>query len=100
MRPPFRLLFMNITDSPMATISSPPTAGSDSVHVAEEGEAVGTVRAFAERMRLAPTAVLHCLRTSGASPILFGADGEDALLIVGPDGMDALQHCDADRALA
>jgi hypothetical protein len=65
--------------------------------IAEEGEAIGTVEQFANRMNLPGSRVLSCLDESDTvSVVLPAADDEDRLLIVDASGLDALLHCAAD----
>jgi hypothetical protein len=65
-----------------------------SFQIAEEGEAIGTLRQFAERLLLSPPAVLSCLEASDASVIRLDAGTPPTpVLIVDADGMDALLEC-------
>lgn len=67
--------------------------------IAEEGEAIGTVQQFANRMNLSQPRVLSCLDESDTGSVVLPADDEDArLLIVDTEGLDALLHCAADGA--
>lgn len=69
--------------------------------IAEEGEAIGTVRQFADRMNLSQPRVLSCLDESDTGSVVLPASEENArLLIVDADGLDALLHCAADGALS
>lgn len=65
--------------------------------IAEEGEAIGTVKQFADRLNLSQPRVLSCLdeKNTGAV-VLPGGDRDDPLLIVDTDGLSALLHCDDD----
>lgn len=76
---------------------SPQTEPRVTFQIAEEGEAIGTVKQFANRMNLPRPRVLSCLDESDtASVVLPAADEEDCLLIVDAGGLDALLHCAAD----
>jgi hypothetical protein len=79
-----------------------PTTQTDSpvtFQIAEEGEAIGTVQQFANRMNLSQPRVLSCLdQNDVASVVLPGGDEEARLLIVDPDGLEALLHCAAEEA--
>jgi hypothetical protein len=78
-----------------ATAPSPPL----SFHIAEEGEAIGTIQQFANRLHLSPSAVLACLREAGTAPIVLRAgEAGERLLLVSADGLDALRSCAVDRA--
>lgn len=78
-----------------ATASASPVA----FQIAEDGEAIGTIQQFADRLHLSPSAVIACLRENGTAPIVLraGETGE-RLLLVSADGLDALRSCAFDRA--
>jgi hypothetical protein len=77
-----------------ATASTPPVT----FQIAEDGEAIGTVQQFADRLQLSPSAVLACLRESGTAPVVLRAPATgDRLLLVSADGLDALRSCADDR---
>lgn len=66
--------------------------------IAEEGEAIGTVQQFANRMNLSQPRVVTCLdQNDTASVVLPAGDEEARLLIVDTDGLEALLHCSAER---
>jgi hypothetical protein len=73
-----------------------PTAPSTSitVQIAEEGEAIGTVRQFARRMGVSRSTVWSCLE-EGRTPFVSGTAGaaNDPLLILRADEMQALSRC-------
>lgn len=81
----------------MPATAPPPTI---SFQIAEEGEAIGTVQQFANRLHLSPSAVLACLRENGTAPVVL-RDGEtgERLLLVSADGLDALLSCADDGEL-
>lgn len=69
--------------------------------IAEEGEAIGTVQQFADRMNLPQPRVLSCLDETDTGSVVLPAGEEEAqLLIVDADGLDALLHCAVDGALS
>ena len=78
-----------------ATASASPVA----FQIAEDGEAIGTIQQFADRLHLSPSAVIDCLRENGTAPIVLraGEPGE-RLLLVSADGLDALRSRAVDRA--
>jgi hypothetical protein len=65
-----------------------------SFHIAEDGEAVGTLRRFSSRFQLTPASILDCLRHRAPEAILLGAgQGRNRLLVVDADGLEALCDC-------
>lgn len=79
----------------------PATASAPTVtfQIAEDGEAIGTVRQFADRLRLSPSAVLACLRAHGIAPIVLDARTPgDRLLLLSADGVAALRSCAGARS--
>lgn len=79
----------------VSTMPTPQTAHSPiDFAVAEDGEAIGTVRQFADRFDLPESRVLPCLRTHAAGAILLRADGPSGrLLMLDADGVGALLGC-------
>lgn len=77
----------------------PATASAPTVtfQIAEDGEAIGTIQQFADRLHLSPSAVVACLRENGTAPIVLraGETGE-RLLLVSADGLDVLLSCAGD----
>ncbi|WP_157942156.1 hypothetical protein [Salinibacter altiplanensis] len=68
----------------------------EDVTLAEDGEAIGTVRQFANRLGLPESQVLPCLQCHAEEAIFVRAgDASEQLLIVGADGVDALFGCAA-----
>lgn len=81
-------------------MSAPASAPAVTFQIAEEGEAIGTVQQFADRLALSPSAVLACLRASGTAPILLRTEERgDPLLLVPSEGLDALLSCRDGAAL-
>ena len=65
-----------------------------SLHVAEDGEAIGRLRRFSARYRLTPASVLECLRRHApASVLLEAGTGRGRLIAVNADGRRALREC-------
>jgi len=76
------------------------TASNVTFQVAEEGEAIGTLQQFADRLHLSRPTVFSCLRANEATPVVLEASREEnPLLIVDADGMDALIDCAAQTVL-
>jgi len=68
--------------------------------IAEDGEAIGTVQQFADQLHLPRPLVYTCLEASDSIPVVLGDEqGEDPLLIVDADGVDALIDCAAETIL-
>lgn len=67
--------------------------------LAEEGEAIGTVRQFSDHLNLPESQVLPCLHCHGEEAIVL-RDGPAAapVLIVAAGGMEALRGCAASGA--
>lgn len=77
---------------PVPMRSSAPT-----VHVAEDGEAVGSLRRFSEWFRLTPASVVSCLQERAAEGVILDAGrGRRRLLVVDARGLEALCECRAD----
>jgi hypothetical protein len=83
-------------------MSSPSsTPANRSLQIAEEGEAIGTVQQFADRVNLSRPRVLSCLDENDvASIVLPAGDEATRLLIVDPEGLDALLRCADDAPSA
>jgi hypothetical protein len=65
-----------------------------SLHVAEDGEAIGRLRRFSARYHLTPASVLECLRRHApASVLLEAGHGRSRLIAVNEDGRRALREC-------
>lgn len=65
-----------------------------SFHVTEDGEAMGTLRQFATRFQSTPASILECLRHHPSDGVVLDAgDGRDRLLILGPEGVEAICSC-------
>jgi hypothetical protein len=80
---------------------APASAPAVTFQIAEEGEAIGTVQQFADRLCLSPSAVLTCLRDTGPAPIVLRTEQDGRrLLLVPPEGLDALRSCADDAALS
>jgi hypothetical protein len=63
-------------------------------YIAEDGEAMGTLRRFSSRFRLTPASILDCLRHRAPEAVLLAAgQGRDRLLVVDADGLDVLRDC-------
>jgi hypothetical protein len=63
-------------------------------YIAEDGEAVGTLRWFSSRFRLTPASILDCLRDRAPEAILLEAGrGRNRLLVVDADGLEVLCDC-------
>jgi len=63
-------------------------------YIAEDGEAVGTLRRFSDWFRLTPAAVLTCLQERAAEGVVLDAGrGRRRLLVVDAHGMVALCRC-------
>lgn len=63
-------------------------------YIAEDGEAVGTLRRFSSRFQLTPASILDCLRHRAPEAVLLGAgQGRNRLLVVAADGLEALCNC-------
>lgn len=87
----------------MPTVMSTPssTSANRSLQIAEEGEAIGTVQQFADRANLSRPRVLSCLDENDvASIVLSAGDEATRLLIVDPEGLDALLRCADDASSA
>jgi len=63
--------------------------------ITEDGEAVGTVRQFADQLHLPRPLVLSCLAASDAAPVVLGQyeTKSNPVLIVDSEGIDALLDC-------
>lgn len=62
--------------------------------LAEDGEAIGTVHQFSDRLDLPESQVLPCLQCHDEETIVFRAGPEsEPLLILEAEGMDALRDC-------
>ena len=83
-----------------ATKHAPQTSSQTSSEITfaltEDGEAIGTVRQFSNRLNLPESQVLPCLQCHAEDAIVLRAgDASERLLIVEPDGLDALLSCAA-----
>jgi len=73
-----------------------PAAPEVDFALAEEGEAIGTVRQFSDRLNLPESQVLPCLRCHDEEAIVLrGEPAAEPLLIVEAEGLDALRGCAA-----
>lgn len=64
--------------------------------LAEDGEAIGTIRQFSNRLNLPESQVLPCLREYADHSILMEAEGEsDRVLMLDAEGVGALLGCAA-----
>lgn len=61
----------------------------------EDDEVIGTVRQLSDRLGLAESQVVPCLREAEQSIIVQAGTGSDQLLILDADGLDALAGCAA-----
>lgn len=74
----------------------PEATFQESFQIAEEGEAIGTVQQFADRLPLSAPMVLPCLKASAsASVVVMGRSAGNPLLIVSAEGIKALVDCAA-----
>ncbi len=65
-----------------------------SFFITEEGEAMGTLRQFAQRFQSTPASILECLRHHAPSGVVLDAGrGRDRLLILDSDGLAAICSC-------
>ena len=72
----------------------PPLSSSIRFSQAEDGEAVGTLRQFSERLHRPPSQIVPCLRKNADQPIILQAGrGPEQLLILDTSGAEALQEC-------
>ncbi|MFB6230645.1 MAG: hypothetical protein ABEL04_05755 [Salinibacter sp.] len=63
-------------------------------YIAEDGEAVGTLRRFSDRFQLTPASILDCLRRRAPEAVLLGAgEGRNRFLVVEAEGLEALCDC-------
>jgi hypothetical protein len=64
--------------------------------LAEDGEAIGTIRQFSNRLNLPESQVLPCLQEYADHSILMEAEGEsDRVLMLDAEGVGALLGCAA-----
>jgi hypothetical protein len=76
-----------------------PAAPEVDFALAEEGEAIGTIRQFANHLNLPESQVLPCLQCHDEEAIVLRAGpAAEPLLIVEAGGLDALQGCAAAAA--
>jgi hypothetical protein len=88
------LLQLNHFPNPLPVPMRP---SAPTVHVAEDGEAVGSLRRFSEWFRLTPAAVVSCLQERAAEDVILDAGrGRRRLLVVNARGLEALCECQAD----
>jgi hypothetical protein len=67
--------------------------------LAEDGEAIGTVRQFSKRLNLPESQVMPCLREYADQSILLRAEGEsEQVLMLDAEGLSALVGCAASTA--
>jgi hypothetical protein len=68
--------------------------------LAEDGEALGTIRQFSNRLNLPESQVLPCLQEHADQSILLRADGgSDQVLMLDAEGVGALLGCAASTAV-
>lgn len=66
------------------------------ITVTEDGEVMGTLHQFADRLNRSRSFVLHCVRDRAQDAIILNAgEGLDRLLILDAEGYEALHHCAA-----
>lgn len=79
-----------------ATAQLSQTTSEISFTLAEDGEAIGTVRQFSNRLDLPESQVVPCLQEHAAESILLRAGNDsERLLIVDTNGVEALFGCAA-----
>lgn len=67
--------------------------------LAEDGEAMGSVRQFSDRFDLPESQVLPCLQEHADQSILLRAEGEsEQVLMLDAEGIGALMGCAASAA--
>jgi len=67
--------------------------------LAEDGEAIGTVRQFSNRLNVPESQVLPCLQEHADQSILLRAEGEsEQVLMLDAEGIGALLGCAASAA--
>jgi hypothetical protein len=71
-------------------------SSQDLLALAEEGEAIGTVRQFSSRLNLPESQVLPCLQNHAEQSILLRAgDESEQVLMLDAEGMRTLLSCAA-----
>lgn len=66
------------------------------ITITEDGEAMGTLHQFADRLNRSRAFVLHCVHDRAEDAIILDAgEGLDRLLILDSEGYQALHHCAA-----
>lgn len=71
------------------------------IHVTEDGEAIGTLRQFSTSFGLPQSDVLACVQDDAEDAIILNAgSGQDRVLIVDPEALDALSACTPRRSSA
>ena len=64
------------------------------ITITEDGEAMGTLHQFADRLDRSRAFVLHCVHDRAQDAIILDAgEGLDRLLILDSDGYQALHRC-------